>query len=164
MKNYNHYILLFIILVATVLRFYAPFDIPYTYDEFSALFRTHFNTFHDLIERGVKVDGHPAGVQVFLYYWTKWFGYSELVVKLPFIILGILSVWLVYKIFTEWVNQTVGLIAAAFVATLQYPVAYSQIARPYISGLFLSLLMVFFWHKVIFQWCTVYYSGFDVCV
>lgn len=151
MKNYHRYILLLIILVATVLRFYAPFDIPYTYDEFSALFRTHFNTFHELIERGVKVDGHPAGVQVFLFYWTKLFGYKEIVVKLPFIILGILSVWLVYKIFSAWVNQTAGLITAAFVATLQYPVSYSQIARPYISGLFFSMLMVFFWHKVIFQ-------------
>ncbi len=47
-----------------------------------------------------------------------------------------------------WTNETVGLISAAMVASLQYTVIYSQIARPYSSGLFLVLLMVFFWSKM----------------
>ncbi len=40
----------------------------------------------ELIEGGVKVDGHPAGIHVFLYYWTKLFGTNEWIVKLPFIV------------------------------------------------------------------------------
>ena len=138
-------ILLLILAVATVLRFYRIREIPFTHDEFSALFRTGFNHFSDLINQGVKIDGHPAGVQVFLNYWVKVTGMTEWLVKLPFLLAGVLSVILIYKIGCRWFNNTVGLVAAAFLATLQYPVMYSQIARPYGSGLFLTLAMVLFW-------------------
>ena len=151
MKKDNNIILFGIILVAITLRLISPLSIPFTHDEFSALFRTHYLTFSELIEYGVKPDGHPAGVQVFLFYWTKLFGYSEIVVKLPFIIFGIISVFLIYKIAQKWYNSTVGLVCASFVATLQYTVMYSQIARPYISGLFFSLLMVYYWQKIVFE-------------
>jgi uncharacterized membrane protein len=145
----NKFILTLILLVATILRFYNLFSIPFTHDEFSALFRTNFDSFSALIEHGVKVDGHPAGVQIFLYYWTKVFGQSEWVVKIPFLLCGIASVYLIYKIGKLWFNDTVGLIAAAYLASLQFAIIYSQIARPYGSGLFLSLLMVYFWSRFI---------------
>ncbi|MDP4265955.1 MAG: glycosyltransferase family 39 protein [Bacteroidota bacterium] len=149
-KNNDNYLLLIIIITAIILRLINPFNIPYTYDEFSALCRTNFRSFSELIEKGVKIDGHPAGVQVFIYYWTKIFGYSELVVKIPFIIAGIISVYLVYYIGKKWFNGTVGLISSSYIATIQYTVMYSQIARPYISGLFFSLMMVVFWNEVVF--------------
>ncbi len=145
----NKKILLFILFIAALLRFYNFFDIPFTHDEFSALFRLNFDSFGELIEKGVKVDGHPAGVQVFLYYWTKIFGTDEWIVKLPFTIAGIFSVYLIYLIGREWYNETVGLISAAYLASIQYTVMYSQIARPYASGLFFTLAMVYFWTQLI---------------
>lgn len=147
----NTFILLSIILIAFFLRFYALSSIPFTHDEFSALFRTHFSNFKELIEKGVKVDGHPALIQVFLYYYTKLFGYTEWVVKLPFLIAGVTSVYLIYLLGRKWFSESAGLVCAAMMATLEYPVMYSQIARPYVSGLFLTLLMVLFWNQVIFQ-------------
>ena len=134
-----------IVLIAIALRFYHYFQVPFTHDEFSALFRLNFESFSDLISYGVKTDGHPAGVQVFLYYWTSLFGTSEWIVKLPFTILGILSLFLIYKISMIWYNRTVGLISSAFMASMQYTIMYSQIARPYIAGLFFTLLMVYYW-------------------
>ena len=154
MNNQSKYtgILLFaVLLLASILRLIHPFDIPYTGDEFNALLRTHFSSFSELITKGVIVDAHPAGVQVFLYYWTKLFGYSEIAVKLPFILCGILAVLYIFLIGKEWFNSTVGLICAAFLATLQYTVMYSQIARPYSSGLFFTLAMVYYWSKIIFK-------------
>ncbi len=151
MKLTNSAILFIIMVLAAVLRFYNYSEIPFTHDEFSALFRTNFSTFSDLIEKGVKVDGHPAGIQVFLYFWTKLFGQPEWIVKLPFSIFGLFSVYLIYKIGTKWFNQSVGLISAAFIASIQFTVMYSQIARPYISGLFFSLLMVWYWSKIILE-------------
>lgn len=149
MKLKNSLILIFIIIVASILRMYNLFNIPFTHDEFSAIFRTYFNNFSELINKGVKVDTHPALVQVFLYYYTKVFGYNQWVVKMPFIVMGILSVWVFYKIALKWYNVTVALICASFLASIQYSIMYSQIARPYISGLFLSLLMVNFWSNII---------------
>ena len=142
MKITNQLTILLILFIGSILRFYNYVEIPFTHDEFSALFRLNFDSFSELIEKGVKVDGHPAGVHVFLYYWTKVFGSSEWIVKLPFTIFGIVSIWIIYLIGRKWFNETVGLISAAFIASIQFTVIYSQIARPYISGMFFSLIMV----------------------
>jgi len=146
----NKCILWGILLVAAVLRFYDYFNIPFTHDELSALFRTQFDSFSELIEKGVKTgDTHPPAIQVFLYYWVKLFGTAEWVVKLPFTLFGLLSVGLIYLIAKKWYNETVGLISAAFLASIQYMVIYSQTERPYISGLFFSLAMVYFLTQLI---------------
>jgi hypothetical protein len=150
--NINNGLLLLIVIVGSILRFYNYSELPYSFDEFSALFRTRFDNFRDLIYYGVKTtDTHPAGVQVFMYYWVKIFGESERVVKFPFVLFGILSIIIVYKLGNKWFNPTVGLFTALFLAVLQYPITYSQFARPYISGLFFSLLMVWFWTNVVFE-------------
>ena len=150
--NKGTYLILFLLLVvAAVLRLYHPMEIPFSADELDALGRTKFNTFSELISKGVIIDAHPAGVEVFLYYWTKIFGYSELAVKLPFITFGVLSVLYMFKLGKEWFNSTVGLVCAAFIATLQYTILFSQVARPNISGLFFTLAMVFYWSKAMFK-------------
>lgn len=148
-KLSNFTVLVLIIVVAAALRFFNYADIPFTHDEFSALSRLHYDNFSTLIREGVMPDGHPAGIQVFLYYWVRLFGEDEWIVKLPFTVFGLLSVWLVYKVASKWFNETAGLLSAAFFASIQYTVMYSQIARPYISGLFFSLLMVYYWSNIV---------------
>ena len=146
----EHFIIIGILLLALILRCYDLFSIPYTHDELSGLLRTHFDSFGELITKGVKVDGHPAFVQVFLYYWTKLFGTAEWIVKLPFILSGVGGVYFAYKIGKRWSNATTGLIVAAIIATSQYPVMYSQIARPYTSGFFFTLLFAYHWGEIVF--------------
>lgn len=146
--NIDRILLLLTILVGTFLRFYHYGSLPYSFDEFSALSRTYYQTFEDLILKGVvQTDTHPAGIQVFLFYWVKLVGYSEQFVKLPFILAGIVSIYLAYKIADSWFNPTVALLAAMSLAFLQYPITYSEFARPYASGLFFSLLMIWFWYR-----------------
>src|SRR5690554_8122667 len=94
----NRWILFLILMVTVVLRVFNLSEIPFTHDEFSALSRLNFDSFSALIHEGVKIDGHPAGVQVFLYYWTKIFGISTIAVKFPFIIAGVISVYLTFSI------------------------------------------------------------------
>ncbi len=149
MRLSNKAVLVFIIAAAAVLRFYAYGHIPFTHDEFSAVFRTNYDSFSQLIQQGIKIDGHPAGIQVFLYYWIKIFGSQEWIVKLPFTLAGITAIYLIYTIGKKWYNETTGLISAAFVASIQFTIMYSQIARPYISGLFFSLLLVNYWTNII---------------
>jgi len=157
-KIHTDQVLIFLIIAAgAVLRFYNYSDIPFTYDEFSAVFRTQFSSFQDLIAKGVVIDTHPAGVQVFLYYWVKLFGISEPIVKLPFTLLSLASVYLLYVIGKKWFSSAAGLIVASFLSFLQYPVMYGQIARPYASGLFLVLLMVYFWTNLMLSPHKKYY-------
>ncbi len=148
--NLNKISLLLILLLAGALRFYKSGQAPFTVDEYSALFRTQYSNFKDLINFGVVGDGHPAGIQLFLYYLTKVFGFNEFWIKFPFIIFGILSVLYTFKIGKLWFNETVGLLSATFIACLQFPVLYSLIARPYISGLFFCLFMIYYWSQYIF--------------
>ena len=145
------YILLGIImLVAAVLRLWKLGQVPFMHDEFSALLRTRFDNFHDFIQQGVMPDSHPIGVQLFLWGWVKLFGWNEFWVKLPFVLMGIGSVYLIYLIGRQWFNRKVGLFSAAFFAVSQFTIFYSQLARPYSAGLFFVLLMAYFWYKVVF--------------
>lgn len=144
-------LIVILLAIAASLRLYHASSIPYTYDELSAIFRTYFSNFNDLIAHGAMIDGHPVGVQVFLYYWVHCVGYTELYVKLPFILCGIASVFYVFRTGKEWFNPTVGLVCAAYVATLEYTIMHSQEARPYAAGLFFSVAMVYHWSRIMFN-------------
>lgn len=145
-------LLALIVVVGSVLRFWDYANIPFMHDELSALGRLRFDSFTDLVREGVMLgDTHPAGVQVFLYYWTALVGTGETMVKLPFVLSGILSIWLSYSIGKLWFDGTTGLLTATYVSSLQFFVMYSQIARPYISGLLITLLMVYMWSLYFFK-------------
>lgn len=144
--------LLLILIVAASLRLWDFASLPFMHDEFSALFRTHYDNFSELIKSGVmQNDSHPAGVQVFLYYWTSLVGFNALWVKLPFALSGIVAVWLIFLIGRSWFNETTGLFVASCMAVMQFYVFYSQLARPYAAGLFTVLLLAYIWTRLIKQ-------------
>lgn len=147
--TYSQSWLLIIFIVAAILRCWNLFSIPFMHDELSSVVRADQDSFSGLIEKGVIPDNHPALVQLFLFYWISFFGNAEWIVKLPFISCGIISVYLAYVIAKKWFNETTALLTAVFLATLQFPVMYSQIARPYGSGMFFILLMVYFLNKLL---------------
>jgi hypothetical protein len=127
------------------LRFYDLFALPLTNDETSALMRLNAKSVSELLGTVVWNDGHPMLVQVFLWYWTKWFGTAVWVVKLPFLLCGLGSVILMIRIGIRLGAAWAGLLAAAMLATLQFPLMYSEIARPYAPGLLLSLWAYYVW-------------------
>jgi len=131
------------------MRFYKMAGWSLSNDELSALNRLRFDSFGEMIEQGVMLgDFHPAGVQLFLWFWTAVFGNSVWIVRLPFAFSGILAVWLVFAIGKKWFGTTTGLFAAAAMVFLQYPILYSQLARPYAPGLLFSLATVWFWSNL----------------
>ncbi len=121
------------------------------HDEFSAIIRSQYDNLSDLIELGIKTDSHPAGVQIFIYYWIKIFGIHEWSLKLPFIICGIISVLLVYKIAKMWFGSESAVFSALAIAVLQFTIFYSQLARPYSPGLCFVLLSTLYWTKLVFR-------------
>jgi hypothetical protein len=148
--SFDSILLVVILVCAAILRFWNYSNMPYMHDELSALARTDFSSFSEMIAKGARVDGHPVGIQTFLYFWVRCFGNNEMIVKFPFIICGLLSIHAGYKIGKFWFNSSVSLIVASFMATMQFFVMYSQIARPYITGLLFSLLMVWCWSNYFF--------------
>ena len=86
-----------VLIVGCILRFYNYANWSLSNDELSALARLHYSSFSEMINLGVKEnDMHPAGVQTFLWTLTHLFGNSVAVVRLPFVILGCLSIPLVF--------------------------------------------------------------------
>ena len=138
----DFFLLLLIVITGTVLRFAHFSQSPFTHDEINTVLQTGYADVSDVIELSVKKDIHPAGLFIFVHYWTKFFGTGTRAVKFPFIIFGILSIVLVYLIAARWFNSVTGLLSASLVSVMQYTIMYSNIARPYASGLFFSLLMV----------------------
>jgi len=113
--------------------------------------RTHFNSFSELVEKGIKTDVHPIFEQTFLFYWTKIVGYSVAAVRLPFILAGICCIPLIYFIGKRWFNSSAGLFAAALFAVLRYTIYYTQQARPYAFGTFFTLTAVYFGQEFFFR-------------
>lgn len=138
-----------IIIVGAFLRLHQYSQWSLTNDELSAIFGLSFGSLYNNINSYVLTDFHPAGVQVILWFWTKIFGTSVAAVRFPFLLMGILSLWLNYQIAKKWFNQNAALLATATLAVSQYAVLYSQLARPYSSGLFFTLLMVYGWTGII---------------
>lgn len=149
-KIQERILLSLIIVTGLVLRFYKFGQIQFTHDELSALGRLHYNSFGELVRQGIMVEGHPAGTQVFLFFWTKIFGESTLAVKFPFVIFGVISIYLVYLIGKCWHRTSTGLVTASVFAVLQHSVFYSQVARPYSMAVFFMLLAVYGWSQYLF--------------
>ena len=116
----------------------------------SALDRTRFNSFADLINKGVKIDAHPALVQVFLYYWIKIGGSSEAWVKLPFLLCGFLSCWFVFKFSNKWFDYKTGVIAAIVVSCSMIFLIYSSYARMYATGVLFAILVLIYLFEIAF--------------
>ena len=140
-----------ITLLGAMARLYGITDMPFTDDELSVEARLHYTSFAQLIQEGVLCEGHPAGVQIFIWYWSKLVGYSELALRLPFLLLGIVCIPLVYKVAAKWFNENVGLFVAAYFASSQYIIFHSVVIRPYIPGLFFALCMLWYWSKIIYD-------------
>ena len=85
----------------------------------------------------------------FLWYMTRYLGNSVFVVRFPFILAGMASVYFVFKLAKEWISTTVGLLVAAFFATLAFPILYSRLARPYALGMLFVSMASFFWIRIV---------------
>lgn len=143
--------LIILLAISLVLRLAGLGERSYFNDELSALYRLQADNFSELIENGVKPDYHPAGVQVFLYYWARIAGDHPFMLRLPFALAGVISVWLLFLLGTRWFGRTTAWLAASSLALLQFPLLYSQLARPYSTGLLWVLAGTFFWDKLIFS-------------
>jgi hypothetical protein len=82
---------------------------------------------------------HPPLFHLVLYLWRN-LGEGEVTLRMLSVILGTLSIWLVYRIGTQLVDRRVGLLAAFILAISPFHVYYSQEFRMYPMVFFLSLL------------------------
>lgn len=131
--------------IAAFTRLWHYDELRFSHDEISALQRTGYENFAELIEKGVATDGHPAFTQVYLYYFRQFFGLNEMGLKSFFTFLSFASlIWILligYRLRKPWA----GIYTAALFACSQSFLMYAHLARPYGPGLFFSLGSLYFW-------------------
>ncbi len=133
------------LLLGLCLRIGDPSTFAFINDELSTWSKVSYESVGAVIANIKAVDSHPVGMYVFVYYWTGLFGTSEWAIKLPFILMAVASMALVYQLGKLWFSRTTGLLALGAFATLQFPIWWSHIARQYQSGSFLTLLLAYCW-------------------
>ena len=92
--------------LAALLRFWRLSDMPFMHDELSALVRLYPSLWETIRIGVAQQDTHPPGVQVFEWLWTWLFGTSEFAVKLPFVLMSLAALPLLYRTAMAWTSAT----------------------------------------------------------
>ena len=102
----------------------------------------------EIITKFSPGDFHPPLYYLILKIWSYVFGTSEIALRFPSIVFGLLTIYLVYLIGKELFNKKVGLIAGSFLTTSGLHIYYSQEARMYsLVTLLVSYLVYLFLKK-----------------
>jgi 4-amino-4-deoxy-L-arabinose transferase-like glycosyltransferase len=81
---------------------------------------------------------HPPLSLIVLHFW-RYLGDNEFTLRLLSVMLGVISIWMVYRIGAYLLNRRVGLLAAFILAISPFHIWYSQEARMYPALFLLSL-------------------------
>lgn len=81
-------------------------------------------------------DFHPPGWFFILWIWGHLFGWSEISVRMPSVILGVVTVYLSYLIGKKLFSRKVGILAALMLSLAPLHIYYSQEARMYAFSTF----------------------------
>lgn len=108
-------------------------------------------------------DFHPPGYFFILWIWGHIFDFSEVSIRMPSVIFGILTIWLIYLIGKELFSKKVGLIAALFLTLAPLHIYYSQEARTYSFAAF-AVSLSFYWLFKLIKGVRFSFLGYGISV
>ena len=144
-KIKENYILISILILAAILRFYHIDFQSIWLDEIHTMNEANpklsFLNVYDTIMIGEQM---PPLYFYSLYFLFKIFGYYTIVARLYSAIIAIVSIYAIYLLGKEMFNKKIGLIASIILCVNPFHLYYSQEARPYIF-LFLFTTLSFYY-------------------
>jgi len=143
-KIWSNYLLILILLAGIVLRIYDLGAESLWYDEIGSIEQAT----RDLPFLFAKSYLSPAYF-LFLKYWMRIFGMSEFALRFPSVIFGVGAIYLIYKLARELFNRKIGLLSSFILAISPFHLFYSQEVRHYGLMVFLSLLSMLFFLKIV---------------
>jgi len=102
----------------------------------------------------LKGDFHPPLYHFLMWGWAHLFGNSEFVMRLPSVLFGTATIYVVYLIAKQLVNKKsklinfLPLVAALFLATAPFHIYYSQEARTYALTAFSTSLSIYWFLRL----------------
>lgn len=107
-------------------------------------------------------DFHPPLFHIILKIWTDFFGNSEIAVRIPSVIFGVLTVLVIYLIGKKLFEKKTALVAATLLATAPLHIYYSQEARMYALAALCASTSVYFFISIIKKDSLTLWVGFIV--
>lgn len=154
-------LLLLIILVGAILRFYELGAESIWLDEATGI-RLSIEGVTTIVKESGTAATHPPFYFIILHYWMSLFGTSEVAVRSLSAIFGIISILLIYRVGSILFNRKVGLIGGFLLAVSPFQIWYSQEARPYSLLLLLSLLSYLLFIKILREDRKWYYGCYFI--
>ncbi len=138
-------LLVLIVLLAAVLRFWHIGHQSLWYDEYVAVDDLKHRLAELVIVTVPQNEGSPPLYFLVGWFWVRIFGYGDAVVRTISALAGIATVAVTYLLARELrLSRRIGLLAALLVAVNPMLVWYSQEARPYALFAFLGALSILF--------------------
>ncbi len=101
-----------------------------------------------ILAKTLANDIHPPLYFLFMHVWNGIFGDGEIWLRLPALIAGLLSIVLVFRTAEYWSSPRIAWVAATLMAVSPVHIWYSQEGRPYSVNLFLMLLTLLAFQKL----------------
>jgi len=113
-------------------------------DEATSAQVAKYLSYSEILTKFSPFDFHPPGYYFLLKFWTSFFGFSEISLRMPSVIASLLTGYLVFLIGKKIKDPQAGFWSAAFFLFNPLIIYYSQEARMYsITTLFLTALIYF---------------------
>src|SRR6185295_6668297 len=118
------------------------FDRSFWLDEFGTLW-TIQGSASEVITRTLSFQGQSPLYYLITWCWIQLFGVSEIALRLPSLLFGIGTTWIVYLLGKRISNHRLGVIAASVIWLSPGLVRANADARPYALALFMTALMFY---------------------
>ena len=147
LENHIFYLALAII-SGIAIRFYGLEIQSLWLDELYSVVTALSEDTSQLYERLVR-DPHPPLYQLFLFYWVRLFGDSEIAVRLPSALAGSLTIIITYYGVKEFWSKHIATSTAIFVSLTYAGIYFSQEARAYSFLMLLSTISFVLWLRLL---------------
>lgn len=119
-------------------------------------------SFRDLVLTYSLGDFHPPLFHVLLKTWAYFLPYSEIAFRFLSVLLGVGTIFVIYKLAKKLYEEKTALIASILLATAPLHVYYSQEARMYMLATFFATLSVYFFTSILKKDNILSWIGFIV--
>ncbi len=103
----------------------------------------------DLITKYATADFHPPGYFALIWFWGRLGNFSEIWMRVPSVIFGVLTIWIVYLIGKRLFSKDFALLASLLLAVNPLHIYYSQEARMYSFAAFAVSLNLYLFLRLI---------------
>jgi mannosyltransferase len=142
-------LLVSITIVGAILRFYGLGTQSLWNDELSSWRMSDYYTLSSMIREIGPHVGYPPGHFVLLYLLQKYVGDSELILRFPSAVSGVLCILVIFLLGNLVYSRREGILSAALMAILWFPIYYSQEARCYSMLLLFTMIATYFWISIV---------------